>query len=145
MKNNIRNISVILLVIIIITSCDKVEGPYIEGNPYSGIYDSDLPIRKILLEDFTGFGCVNCPRANEEIHKLQDRYGDHLIPIAVHAGWFATPFTSSDPDFRTSVGRELGGNGNDSLGVFSNSSPFSKGTVVETSSPHVPFTPFRNI
>ena len=118
MKKTIFNISAICLIILVILSCDKVEGPYIEGNPYTGVYDSDLPIRKILLEDFTGFGCTNCPQANEEIIKLLDRYGNHIVPVAVHAGWFATSFISGDPDFTTTIGEELGGNGDDNYGFF---------------------------
>ncbi|NOZ46592.1 MAG: Omp28 family outer membrane lipoprotein [Chlorobi bacterium] len=97
-------------------SCEQVEEPYIEGNPFTGVYDSDLPIKKILIEDFTGINCPNCPRADEEIKKLKERYGGHIVAIAIHAGWFATPY-GEDPDYRTDVGFELGGDGI-TLGYF---------------------------
>ena len=107
-----------IIVIVFVTGCDTVEEPYIEGNPFTGEYDSDLPIRKLLIEDFTGWACVNCPRASEEIHKLQESYGGHVVAIGVHAGFFADPNLGGGPDFRTDVGLELGGDGMFSSGFF---------------------------
>ena len=48
-------------------------------------------IQKVLLEDYTGHDCVNCPSAAVEATDLQEIYGEQLIVIAVHAGWFARP------------------------------------------------------
>lgn len=43
--------------------------------------------RCVLLEDFTGQRCVNCPKANDEIHALQQQYGaDTIIAVAIHSG-----------------------------------------------------------
>lgn len=45
--------------------------------------------RNVLIEDFTGQRCVNCPTATEEIKKLQEQYGDdHVIAVAIHGGDF---------------------------------------------------------
>lgn len=41
--------------------------------------------RNVLLEEFTGQMCVNCPDAHEEIEKLVKQYGDKLIVVSVHA------------------------------------------------------------
>jgi hypothetical protein len=111
--NRIKQLAGTLMIFtgIAILSCETVEEPFIESNPYTGVYDSDLPIRKILIEDFTGFGCVNCPRANEMIHTLKNTYGAHVVAIAVHSGFFAQPFAPGDPDYRTEVGFTLGGDG----------------------------------
>ena len=107
-----------IVAFLFIVGCDTVEEPYIESNPYTGVYASDLPIRKILLEDFTGWACVNCPRASDEIHKLQETYGGHVVAIGIHSGFFADPNLGGGPDFRTDVGLELGGNGTSSTGFF---------------------------
>ncbi len=107
-----------IIVVLFIFGCDTVEEPYIEANPFTGVYDSDLPIRKILLEDFTGWACVNCPRASEEIHKLQESFGGHVVAVGVHSGFFADPNLGGGPDFRTDVGLELGGDGVSSNGFF---------------------------
>ena len=43
--------------------------------------------RCVLLEDFTGQRCVNCPKANDEIRALQEQYGaDTVIAVAIHSG-----------------------------------------------------------
>jgi hypothetical protein len=45
--------------------------------------------RAILIEDFTGQYCVNCPRATEEIERLVEEYGDSVvIAVAIHSGPF---------------------------------------------------------
>jgi len=45
--------------------------------------------RCVLLEDFTGQRCVNCPDATNEINKLQQQYGeDNVIAVAIHGGNF---------------------------------------------------------
>jgi hypothetical protein len=43
--------------------------------------------RSVLLEDFTGQRCVNCPNAAEEIEKLIEQYGeDAIIAVSIHSG-----------------------------------------------------------
>lgn len=70
--------------------------------------DNTIPerVRRVLLEDFTGQRCVNCPTAHEIAHNLQEYYGDDkLITVAVHAGFFALPIGEPyNYDFRTEAG-----------------------------------------
>ena len=43
--------------------------------------------RSVLIEDFTGQRCVNCPTAADEIQKLQKEYGkDAIIAVGIHGG-----------------------------------------------------------
>lgn len=43
--------------------------------------------RAVLIEDFTGQKCVNCPNATDEIHALQEQYGDSaVIAVGIHSG-----------------------------------------------------------
>ena len=43
--------------------------------------------RRVLLEDFTGQRCVNCPKASDEIKALQEQYGEyHVIAVGIHSG-----------------------------------------------------------
>lgn len=45
--------------------------------------------RAVLIEDYTGQYCVNCPRATEEIERLVEQYGDTtVIAVAIHSGPF---------------------------------------------------------
>ncbi len=44
----------------------------------------------VLIEDFTGQNCVNCPNAALEAIALQNQYGtDKVIVVSIHAGAFA--------------------------------------------------------
>ncbi|MCF8277126.1 MAG: Omp28-related outer membrane protein [Flavobacteriales bacterium] len=64
--------------------------------------------RNVLVEDYTGHTCGNCPRAAEVLHDLQLTYGSRVIPMAVHVGFFAAvqnnPDGSYATDFRTPAG-----------------------------------------
>lgn len=42
--------------------------------------------RNVLIEDFTGQRCVNCPKAANSIHEIQEVYGENIIPVAIHCG-----------------------------------------------------------
>lgn len=43
-------------------------------------------LRNVLLEDFTGQLCVNCPRGTKVIEQLQEAYADRLIAVGIHGG-----------------------------------------------------------
>jgi len=111
MKPTIKTI-LIILGIVFIMGCDEIEGPYLETNiGKCGNGNLSIPIKKILLEDYTGHTCGNCPRAAEQTKFLIETYCDHIIPIAVHAGFFAEPFSSGKYtyDFRTTAGQSWDG------------------------------------
>ena len=77
----------ILISILIITSCDVEEGPFITG---SNTYVN--PDKKVLIEDFTGHLCPNCPDAARELEAIHDIYGDQIIGMAIHVSTtFARP------------------------------------------------------
>lgn len=91
------------------SSCDKIEGPYGNSSNSNGGGDTtEQIIRKILIEDFTGHTCGNCPRAAESLHQIENLYGNQIVAIAIHAGFFAEPTgTFFADDYRTSIGNEL--------------------------------------
>ena len=90
---------------VIIISCDVEEGPFItDSNSYVN------PDKKVLIEDFTGHKCPNCPGAARELDAIHNIYGDQIIGIAIHVGSFAEPNpigNSFDYDFRTNWGDVL--------------------------------------
>lgn len=47
--------------------------------------------RNVLLEEFTGQFCPNCPAGHQIIESLEHQYGDALIVVSVHAGNFGVP------------------------------------------------------
>jgi hypothetical protein len=95
-----------------ITSCDIIEGPYLIDNNTNTV-DTNTFVKKVLIEDFTGHRCPNCPAAAEELVSLQDFYGDRVIGIAIHPSSpaFSTPSplttSSYTYDFRTQFGDDI--------------------------------------
>lgn len=41
--------------------------------------------RVVLLEEFTGQRCINCPAAHDIVKSLKSQYGEQLITVAIHA------------------------------------------------------------
>ena len=52
------------------------------------IYVKPEPAKRVvLLEDFTGQRCVNCPKGTEVIEQLQQTYGDSVfVAVGIHGG-----------------------------------------------------------
>lgn len=51
--------------------------------------------RTILLEDFTGEKCVNCPKAALAIHDIQKLFGHNVVAVGLHGTAAFTPKGSS--------------------------------------------------
>lgn len=47
--------------------------------------------RVVLLEEFTGKGCTQCPKGSREIENLLKIFPDNLVAVSIHAGPFANP------------------------------------------------------
>lgn len=88
----------------LLTSCDIIEGP---KKDYSSLQGNSQ--RRVLLEEFTGQRCPNCPTANAKARELDSIFGEKLIIVAVHATAFAIPVPSLGYpyDYRTEIGDEL--------------------------------------
>jgi hypothetical protein len=109
MKKISKILALVIVSALLIPSCDIVEEPYlvpVNGGTGPGPGDH---IRKVLLEDYTGQKCPNCPEAAEVAHNLKAIYGDQLVILTVHAGFYSTPDATGDftADYRTTVGTDL--------------------------------------
>ncbi|PLX07922.1 MAG: hypothetical protein C0598_12725 [Marinilabiliales bacterium] len=102
----------LLFVAFAFSTCDKVEAPYQTG------FDCESGNQNVLIEDYTGHTCVNCPSAAVTAHDIKSNCEERVIVIAVHAGYFAEPLegTDFDYDFRTPTGNIW----NDYFGIVSN-------------------------
>ncbi len=103
MKIKLIHLLLSAFTLLVLTSCDVVEGPKVDPEGFSG------SANKVLIEDFTGHMCGNCPRAHEQATALHDTYGDNLVIVAVHAGTFARVVNSLGftTDFNTEMGAKL--------------------------------------
>ena len=81
-----------------LVGCDIIDDPIQEGGG-GPIDTSDAIKQNVLLEDYTGHLCGNCPEAADVAHDIQELYGkDRVVVIGVHSGPFARV---SLPDYPT--------------------------------------------
>lgn len=108
MKNNLIKL-MLLLCLTGFWSCDE-NSPII---PCLSCVDGEVVIeptdKKILVEEFTGVRCVNCPAGSAEIENLLDIHGERMIAISIHAGFFSAPYADSNEDYTTPEGTALEG------------------------------------
>ena len=81
-----KNIFIITSILLILfSSCDKIEPPFMEGcSNCCGDANSGEPIKRILVEEFTGHKCSNCPNASRILDNLVEIYCDHIVIVACH-------------------------------------------------------------
>lgn len=61
--------------------------------------------KRVLIEDFTGQRCINCPKASEVIENLQKEYGaDNVIAVAIHSGPYSKDFMGNPLSLWTETG-----------------------------------------
>lgn len=106
-------LSLILVFPLLWISCDNIEDedkltfvPYITNlsTPITEVQDQ----QKVLLEDYTGWKCVNCPKAAAKVGELNTKYSDKLVVMAIHTSQlFAAPSPANgNIDFRTDYGEK---------------------------------------
>ena len=105
MKQRLLSLSIFTL-LFMTPSCDVIDQPF-KGN----IQDttSTQQQRNVLIEDFTGHRCKNCPKASKAIEALVDAYGSRIIGLAIHAGPgnFTNTNTDYPTDFTTPEGKAI--------------------------------------
>ncbi len=66
--------------------------------------------KAILIEEFTGVKCTNCPDGAKAIKAMEEKYGAIIVPIAIHnSDYFSEPLSENNYDFRTEVGDKIFG------------------------------------
>ena len=98
----IKSYILLLLAAVFVAACSHID------EDEQLIYVKPAPVeRSILLEDFTGQRCVNCPKAAEEIAKLHEQYGeDAVIAVSIHSGPLGFHTNSRFLGLSTDVGDE---------------------------------------
>lgn len=94
-----------LITTVLISCCDDITGDYKQSGNQN--IDTSANVRKILIEDYTGFKCGNCPRAGDKARDIAALYPGRVIVMAVHAsGYYSEPNKEHTYDFRTPEGNE---------------------------------------
>ncbi|RME11560.1 MAG: hypothetical protein D6816_01945 [Bacteroidetes bacterium] len=97
-----------LMIALAFASCDEI-APTVTGSMGNTGPGPDLTNqqRQVLIEEFTGVRCVNCPAGSAAIEDLIAIHGPQLVAVSIHAGEFAPPYSDSQYDFRTPEGDQL--------------------------------------
>ena len=114
--NFIKYFTLLILSIgIMLNSCDVIDEPFKDSiTPIDtvGMVQSDTIIqtqKAVLIEDFTGHRCKNCPKASKAINELDSLFNSQVVPLAIHAG--PSNFTGVNieypTDFTTQYGDDL--------------------------------------
>lgn len=104
-----RNKIGLFFLVVLFSACDYMSEPLqkIDTCPSIPMPALTKHKRKVLIEDYTGHTCGNCPFAGAEAEKLRNKYPDQVVTVAVHAGYFAeTKSKIYTYDFRTTAGNE---------------------------------------
>ena len=105
MKTYLIVIFSIISVVVFNTSCDKIDNPYlpqyvdIDTTLLDGIdivtYKNTLwpsfssnsnTNRNVLIEDYTGHKCINCPEAALALHDLKESNPNRIYGVGIHMG-----------------------------------------------------------
>ena len=68
---------------------------YYSNFKFKRITVSKVPMRKIVVEDYTGMWCGWCPRALASLENAVHKYANNIIPIAIHGGGYDEPLYCS--------------------------------------------------
>ncbi len=116
-----RKINIIVFLVVIAgiywTSCDKIEEPLVIVNEQdiplnidTNLIDSVIVTEKqVLLEEFTGHKCVNCPEAAFYAHDVAEENDHRVIICTLQAGYQAIPAGTGayTTDFNTIPGTAI--------------------------------------
>jgi len=123
---NVIKFKILALSIFAFAACEEEAPPGLNFTPERSVFDTtfitnNIPIAQasnVLIEDFTGVKCANCPRAQGVAKNLMATYPNRVFVIGIHPGKgllssFVTPFKTpgddhdSKYDFRTDEGADI--------------------------------------
>lgn len=63
--------------------------------------------RVILMEEFTGASCPNCPAGTEQTENLLSLFPDNLVAVGIHSDFLAFPAKPGELDLRVPAANEI--------------------------------------
>lgn len=88
--NKILNIISAAIIALTAIACDPVD----ESERFSEATNIN-PERKVLVQEFTGQFCPNCPLGHEALDNIKKQYGQNAVIVSIHAGDMAF----DDPEY----------------------------------------------
>ena len=104
-----RQIFLLALAALSFAACEEIAPPVTGymGPVGPGPDDVAGQQRQVLIEEFTGVRCVNCPAGSAAIEDLAAVHDAQLIAVSIHAGEFSPPYAESNYDFHTPEGDQI--------------------------------------
>ena len=90
--------------IVCFSGCEKVNDPYFTTDPEPNVPLFADSVKKVLLEDYTGIRCLNCPAAARLAEEIAKGARNRVIVMAVHAGGMSDPRPPFTMDLRCNEG-----------------------------------------
>jgi hypothetical protein len=97
-----------VLLAVFCSACEEI-APVVTGSmgnmPPPNVDDQE---RQVLIEEFTGVKCVNCPAGSAAIEDLLAVHGHRLVAVSIHESQnFSVPLPQSNDDYRTPEGTAI--------------------------------------
>jgi thiol-disulfide isomerase/thioredoxin len=101
-------IFILSVISIALASCDKVDKQKIIDARGNGVVQPllvdtlnfpDSTAKTILLEDYTGHTCGNCPKAHDKAQELYSKYPGRIVITSVHCSSFSNTFPVGAPKY----------------------------------------------
>jgi len=133
---------------LLFSACDYIINPLL---PTSGgalnksttvtATDSTGNLKNILVEDYTGEDCENCPAAADELDTLIKTYGSRITPMSVNTGGYAAPSTPLPAPYKyynytSATGDVYGGLAGFNVQAFPNGFINRQGALAQNPSPY---------
>lgn len=85
-----------------LTACETVD----EADRWTEAKPIEMK-KNVLVEDFTGQNCVNCPGAASLLHNLSaSSMGEHIVAVSIHGGALAMGIDKSPLGLATALGED---------------------------------------
>lgn len=85
-----------------LTACETID----EGDRWTDAKPIEMK-KNVLVEDFTGQNCVNCPAAATLLHDLgASSMGEHIVAVSIHGGALAMGIDKSPLGLATAIGED---------------------------------------
>lgn len=68
------------------------------------------PVRRVVIEEFTGVTCGNCPLGIVGIEKAEAQYGDLIVPISIHT-YQGDPWSNGQSSYNEFLGMQAAPSG----------------------------------
>jgi len=105
-----KNIFVLILAAtLLFFACEEAHPPFVPATIVVDESTSEIQEKQakvILLEEFTGVRCANCPRGARHAEAMAENNPNRLQIVSIHTGIFANPYPG-DPNLEIDEGAQL--------------------------------------